>query len=383
MALRLFNWAKDDDGYGHTSSTYNTMIYILGQAKEFDQVENLLKEMENNLCAKDIKTWTILVLLYGKAKLIGKALLVFEKMRKTGCEPEPDAAAYGLMIRSLCMARKPDIALEYYKEMVGKGFGINMNLYKLLFNCLSRSRDISAVHLASDDLIKLSNISAHDAYAHVLKSFCISGRIREALELIRELRTENISLDPEDFKTLLKGLCKANRTLDVLEILDIMEKKNVVDAKVYELSLMAPLQTAYGKCCSLNDETLENRVKIDTIAVTAMIAGHSTSYAMLANEMIISKNVFNMAISYLEKKGEKEKIKAVKRMQNTCGLNSCTETFFNEVADGPEPLLDLNSNNTVLPVRSGINLVESLPKSYSEHDLQQICGILSSSKTGL
>ncbi|KAK6944145.1 Pentatricopeptide repeat [Dillenia turbinata] len=459
MALRFFHWVKSVDGYSHTTSTYNTMIYIVGQAKEFDQVENLLKEMEKNSCVKDVKTWTILVLLYGKAKLIGKALSVFEKMRKSGCEP--DAAAYRLMIRSLCIAQKADLAWEYYKEMIGKGFSINVNLYKLLLNCLSRSGDISAIHLVADDLIKLSEISAHDAYAHVLKSLCISGRIREALELIRELRSENISLEPEDFRTLLKGLCKAQRTSDALEILDIMEKKNIVDAKVYGIVIdgflrcnnvpkalqlfesmkeqghlpSTPTYTElmqhlfklneYGKGCSLYDEMLENGVQIDTIAVTAMIAGHvqqncvSKAWevfkgmeersikptpkcyevfikelckisgtdeilkvldAMLVNEMIISKNVFNTVISYLEKKGEREKIKAVKKMQNTCGLNYCAETSFDDVADGPGPDSDLNSNNTMLPVTSDINLVEPLPKSYNEHDLQQICGILSSSK---
>ena len=46
---------------------------------------------------KDIKTWTVLISVYGKVKKIGKRLLVFEKMKKDGFQP--DAAAYNIMTR--------------------------------------------------------------------------------------------------------------------------------------------------------------------------------------------------------------------------------------------------------------------------------------------
>ena len=181
LALRFFNWVKLRDGFRHTTRTYNTMLYIAGEAGEFRLVEKLVEDMEKNLCEKDIKTWTILISLYGNAKLISKALLVFNNMRKCGCEP--DSHVYMKMICALCAAGKDDIAMEFYKEMVQKEMGIDMSLYKMLMNCLARSGDIAAVHSVADDMMRFWQTPEHIIYGYVLKSLCISGRIREALEL--------------------------------------------------------------------------------------------------------------------------------------------------------------------------------------------------------
>ena len=102
-----------------TTESYNTMLYLAGEMKEFEMVERLVEEMENSECEKDIKTWTILLLHYGKAKLVGKSLLIFEKMRKLGFEP--DAEAYGLMICLLMSLGKVRLHWSFtkrYSEMI-------------------------------------------------------------------------------------------------------------------------------------------------------------------------------------------------------------------------------------------------------------------------
>ncbi|KAJ8446844.1 hypothetical protein Cgig2_016154 [Carnegiea gigantea] len=192
VCKKFFNWEKLNHGDCLTTESYNTMLYLAGELKEFEMVERLVKEMETSKCVKDIKTWTILLLHYGKAKLVGKSLLIFEKMRNLGFKP--NAEAYGLMIH----------------------YG-----------------DIDGVYLVADNMIQVSEIPEHDVYSCVLRSFCISGRIREALELIQDLKSKNLTLSPIYFEILVKGLCKADKTDDALEIGDIMKKRNVVDEMVY------------------------------------------------------------------------------------------------------------------------------------------------------
>ncbi|CAB4286996.1 unnamed protein product [Prunus armeniaca] len=308
LALRFFNWVKLKEGFRHTTETYNTMLFIAGEAKEFAMVEKLVDEMGKNLCQKDVKTWTILISLYGKAKLIGKALLVYEEMRK--CGYEPDAVFYRLMIRALCAAGKSDVAMEFYKEMVKKDIGLDTNLYKLLLNGIARSGETGAVALVSDDMIRVSQIPEHIVYGSVLKCFCISGRIREALEFIRVLKNKEVILGPEYFETLVKGLCRADRIVDALEILDIMKRRNILDGKVYGIIINGYLRindvskaldlfhsmkesgyfpvtstytelmqhlfklNEYQKGCELYEEMLESGVEPDSVAITAVVAGH-------------------------------------------------------------------------------------------------------------
>jgi len=308
LALRFFNWVNRRDEFRHTTKTYNTMLSIAGEAKEFQLVEKLVEEMERNLCEKDIKTWTIIISLYGNGKLISKALLAFENMRKCGCEP--DAQVYKKMIRALCFARKADIAIEFYKEMDQKDMVLDVGLYKMLMDCMARSGDIAAVRSVADDMMRVCQIPEHNVYGYVLKSLCISGRIREALEWIRELKSKDVTLDPEYFETLVKGLCRADRIADALEIVNIMKRRHLVDGKVYgiiisgylkrndvskALDLFQSMKEAghmpmtstytelmqrlfrldeYEKGCVLYNEMLERGVKPDTVAITAMVAGH-------------------------------------------------------------------------------------------------------------
>ncbi|XP_040365614.1 putative pentatricopeptide repeat-containing protein At5g06400, mitochondrial isoform X2 [Rosa chinensis] len=57
--------------------------------------------------------------------------------------------------------------------------------------------------------------------------------LREVLEHIRELKNKEVMLLSGYFETLVKGLCRANRFADALEILDIMKKRDFVDKNVY------------------------------------------------------------------------------------------------------------------------------------------------------
>ncbi|KAL0440480.1 UNVERIFIED_CONTAM: putative pentatricopeptide repeat-containing protein, mitochondrial [Sesamum latifolium] len=193
LALRFFKWVKFSKGFQHTANTFNTMINIAREAKEFCLIEELAEEMGKNSCEKDIKTWTVLVSHYGKAKLIGKALLMFEEMKSAGVRP--DAIAYRELLRAICNAGKADLALEFYKDMVHNEVKLDMASYKQLLKCFALCGDVAAVHFVGENMVRLSEIPEPHTYTLMLKSFCIAGRIKESLELIRDLKNKNIILD--------------------------------------------------------------------------------------------------------------------------------------------------------------------------------------------
>ena len=181
----------------------------------------------------------------------------------------------------------------------------------------------------------------------------------------------------------MKGLCRADRIVDALEIVDIMKRRHIIDGKVYGIIISGYLRRndvskaldlfqsmkesghmpmtstytelmqhlfrlgEYEKGCVLYDEMLERGVEPDTVAITAMVAGHISqnliseawkvfksmedwgirptwkSYSvfikelgkisrtdeifkvlneMQASKMDIRDEIFDWAISYLEKK---------------------------------------------------------------------------------
>ncbi|CAM8925179.1 unnamed protein product [Rhodiola kirilowii] len=321
LAYRFFNWVRTRDGFIHTVETYNAMLSIAEKARDFLLVEKLLKDMEINSCQKNVKTWTILLSSYEKPQAFAKALSTFEEMKRAGCEP--DVFSYRTTIHVLCASQKFEIAKEFYKEMTEKGFEMEMSTYRLLMNGLAESGDVAGVHMVADDMVRISQIAKPIAYACMLKSFCISGRIKEALELVREFKNNNLTFDSDNLETLVRGLSRAGRVEDALEIVDIMKKKHGVDDKVYEIIIdgmlrkndlpkalelfqslrdrghvpMASTWTElmqhlfrsndYDKGCKLFDEMVDLGVDLDCLAITAMAVGHAS-----ANRISEAWNVF-------------------------------------------------------------------------------------------
>lgn len=309
LALRVFNWLKHKDGFSHTTQTYNTMLCIAGEAKEFGLVKKLVEEMDECEVQKDVNTWTILISHYGKANKISDALLAFENMQRCGCEP--DAVSYRTVIRSLCSSGKGDIAMEFYKDMIKKDIVLDVRSYEMLMSCMAKSGDVAAVSLLGSDMMRLSLMPENSIHGCMLKSFCVSGRIKEALELIRDLKNKDVVLEPEFFEILVRGLCKAGRMTDALEIVEIMKKRDIVDWKkvhgiiingylgrndiqsalgvfqsmkksgyVPTLSAYTELiqhlfrLSRYEEACMLYDEMLGKGIEPDIVAITAMVAGH-------------------------------------------------------------------------------------------------------------
>ncbi|OIW20131.1 hypothetical protein TanjilG_01904 [Lupinus angustifolius] len=460
LALGFFNWVKLKGGLGfsHTTQTYNTMLCIAGEAKEFGLVKKFMEEMNEYEVQKDVNTWTILVSQYGKAKKISEALLAFENMKRCGCDP--DAVAYREIIRALCTSGKGDIAMEFYKDMVEKEMLLDVRVYKMLMNCMARSGDVAAVSLLGNDMTRLSLMPENCVHSCMLKSFCLSGRIKESLELIRDLKSKGLDLEPESFETLVRGLCKASRIADALEIVEIMKRRDIVDGKVHgiiingylgrndihkaldvfksmkESGCVPTVSTyteliqrlfrllRYEEACTLYDEMLREGIKPDSVAITAMVAGHVSQnrvseaweffksmeqqgikptwksyavfikelckasrtqdivkvlYDMQASKILIRDEVFHWVITYLENKGELDVKEKVQQMYTASKLN-------------PEKCKE---SNTQVPLENKVEedlgfeqsksekvdsaLVDQPLKTYSEQDVHEIFRILSSS----
>ncbi|CAA7394713.1 unnamed protein product [Spirodela intermedia] len=302
-ALRFFSWARRQPGFRHTTATYNAMLYIAGEAREFDLVDELLRWMEEDSCPTDVKTWTILVHHFGRGNKVGRALWAFEQTKK--CRSGPDKMAYGSIIRALCDAGKAEMAVEFYREMAGGGmFPVCGDLYQALMTALAASGDVTTARSIGEDMAKASD-AASSSTSLMLKSFCISGNLEAAMALAEEMRTKTQRLDPEKVEILAVALCKAGRVSEALELVTGAEKNGVLDSKLYGhivsgylrlgdvqlamkflrrcspgvrtyTELIQHLSRAgeHGMACELYDEMVANGAEPDMVAVVAMAAGH-------------------------------------------------------------------------------------------------------------
>nr|CAB3471873.1 unnamed protein product [Digitaria exilis] len=221
LGFWFFHWVKRVPRFSHTTETYNTMLYITGEARNFAIMEELVGEMDREMCPKDIKTWTIILSSYGKAGHIGKMLSTFEAMRKSG-SVRIDSKVYRTVLHALCSAEKPELAFEFYKDMP-RNMEVGTDILRLLMCCVAKTDNAAeAVCSIRDDMIKGMKHPEEYCYMEALRSFCISGKLEEAWKVFQHMKSKSMA-NSCAFENLLRGLCKAGRMDEALKVVEYMK----------------------------------------------------------------------------------------------------------------------------------------------------------------
>uniref|UniRef100_A0A0D9XZ32 Pentacotripeptide-repeat region of PRORP domain-containing protein n=1 Tax=Leersia perrieri TaxID=77586 RepID=A0A0D9XZ32_9ORYZ len=310
LGFKFFDWVRRAPGFRHTTETYNTMLYIAGEERNFGAMEKLMGEMDKEMCLKDIKTWTIVISSYGKARQIGKMLSTYQAMRKLR-HVAADSKVYRTILHALCNSAKPELALEFYKDMP-RNMEVGSDIYRLLMCCLAGSDNAEAVFYVRDDMIKSMKYPEEYCYLEALRSFCVSGKIEEAQKVFQQMVNNSIANSPA-FEILLRGLCKGGRMDKALQVMEYMKSKSAASSAAFgsvidgylrkgermkALKLLqemkeygcVPLASSYTQlmqhlfafdqhdaACRLYDEMQDNGIEPDVVTITALIGGHVRS----------------------------------------------------------------------------------------------------------
>ncbi|KAL0324854.1 UNVERIFIED_CONTAM: putative pentatricopeptide repeat-containing protein, mitochondrial [Sesamum radiatum] len=390
LALRFFKWVKFNNGFQHTANTFNTMINIAGEAKEFGLIKELAEEMEKNSCEKNIKTWTVLVSYYGKAKLIGKALLMFEEMKTAGVRP--DAIAYREMLRVLCNAGKADLALEFYKDMV---------------------------HNENKNIILDTGI-----FETLVKGLCSRDRIADAMEILEIMKRRDV-FNQNIYGILISTHLRRNEVSEAFNLFQDAKESGIISVSTYT-NLMQHLfwKNEFEKGLELYNEMLAMGIQLDSVAITAVAAGclrqncvseawkvfksmdekgikpTSKSYTIFIKELckvsdadVIAKvldemeackvnvrdDIFWQVTSYLEKKGDIEKLNKLKQIKRGFTFYPRDGEELGADECNRQELSGESESNQLVQKRLSDSFPESALKLSRIPDMQEVCQILSSS----
>lgn len=307
LGFKFFDWVRQVPGFQHTTETYNAMLYIAGEERNFGAMEKLMDEMDKEMCLKDIKTWTIVISSYGKARQIGKMLSTFQAMGKSR-HVAADSKVYRTILHALCNSAKSELALEFYKDMA-RNTEVGSDIFRLLLCCLAGSDNAEGVFYVRDDMIKSMKYPEEYCYLEALRSFCVSGKIEEAQKIFQQMMNKSIA-SSSAFEILLRGLCKDGRMDKALQVMEYMKSNSSASSATFgslidgylrkgermkALEVLqemreygcVPLASSYTQlmqhlfafdqheaACRLYEEMQENGIEPDVVAITALIGGH-------------------------------------------------------------------------------------------------------------
>ena len=119
LSFAFFIWAKKQTPYVHSPELYNFMVDILGKAKEFDLMSNLVKEMKGFEGYVSSDTMTKVIRRFAKAQRHQEAVKVVRRMGEYGFEK--DTVALNKLLDALVKGQSIEIAhnvLDKFKTSV-------------------------------------------------------------------------------------------------------------------------------------------------------------------------------------------------------------------------------------------------------------------------
>jgi pentatricopeptide repeat protein len=128
------------------------MIGILGQAKQFGIMRNLLEEMSRAHCKPTVVTYNRIIHAYGRANYLSEAVKVFEEMQEAGYEP--DRVTYCTLIDIHAKAGYLDIAMDLYGRMQEVGLSPDTFTYSAMVNCLGKGGQLAAAYKLFCEMIE-------------------------------------------------------------------------------------------------------------------------------------------------------------------------------------------------------------------------------------
>ncbi|CAA0816003.1 Putative pentatricopeptide repeat-containing protein [Striga hermonthica] len=276
------------------TSIHNEILDILGRAKRFDEVHQVLDKMSERKNLVNEHTFATVVRRYVAAHKVDRAIDFYDNMGKFfGLDPDP--SAFQKLLLSLCrykhVEQAENLLLERRNEfqndikawnIILYGWGLLRSLqnakrvwekiarlkcgpdkytYAIFINILSKcGKTTTSVDLLrkmwADEGCGGPDVPTCNA---VIDGLCFKKRIPEALEIFKEMGKMGCPPNVVTYNTLIKHMCKIRRMDKVHELLSEMEEKGG-DCLPDSLTFGNLLRTA--KNCDDVDWILERMRKI-------------------------------------------------------------------------------------------------------------------------
>ncbi|KAI3913756.1 hypothetical protein MKW98_011817 [Papaver atlanticum] len=208
ITLGFFNWLKIRPGFKHDDYTYITMVGILGRARKFTYINQLLDEMTRNGCLPNVVTYNRLIHSYGRANHLNEALNVFHQMQEVGCEP--DRVTYCTLIDIHAKAGYLDIAMDLYGKMQLAGLSPDQcSQSRVIINCLGKAGHLAAAYKLFNEMVSQGCVPNLVTYNTMIALQAKARNYTCALKIYRDMQSAGFLPDKVTFSIVMEvlGVC--------------------------------------------------------------------------------------------------------------------------------------------------------------------------------
>ncbi|MCL7043014.1 hypothetical protein MKW94_004527 [Papaver nudicaule] len=207
IALGFFNWLRRRPGFKHDGHTYTTMVGILGRARKFTCINQLLDEMARDGCSPNVVTYNRLIHSYGRANYLNEAINVFHQMQEVGCEP--DRVTYCTLIDIHAKAGYLDVAMDLYERMQLAGLSPDTFTYSVIINCLGKAGHLAAAYKLFCEMVSQGCVPNLVTYNIMIALQAKARNYTCALKIYRDMQSAGFQPDKVTYSIVMEvlGVC--------------------------------------------------------------------------------------------------------------------------------------------------------------------------------
>ncbi|KAF8402346.1 hypothetical protein HHK36_013300 [Tetracentron sinense] len=254
-------------GYSPNVVTYTSIIKGFMGSQMFSRAFSILNDMESRGCVPDLVLCNVLIDCLSKAGRYDDALDVFLGLPKRRLEPDSytfcsilstlclsqrfallpqlvsglvvsaDLVLFNSLVSYYCKAGFPSHAVDFYNDMVNRGFTPDGYSYVgLLSGLCGAGRIDEAVNVYHGIIMNNSNLDAH-MHTAIVDGLIKAGKFHRAIKLFREAVAGKYPIDVVSYTVAIHGLVKGGRVREACTLFSQMKEFHV-DPNTYTCNIM-------------------------------------------------------------------------------------------------------------------------------------------------
>ncbi|KAK9097106.1 hypothetical protein Sjap_022603 [Stephania japonica] len=226
LGYRFYSWASTQPGYRHNYQVYKSMIKTLSKMRQFGAVWALIEEMRREHPQMlNADAFVILMRRFASARMVKKAVEVFDEMPKYGCEP--DEYVFGCLLDALCKNGSVKEAALLFEEMKTR-FAPNIRHFtSLLYGWCKEGKLMEAKHV----LVQMREAGFEPdivVYNNLLSGYALAGKMQDAFDLLGDMRRKGCDPNAASYTILVQALCGREKLEEAMRVFVEMERSGCV-----------------------------------------------------------------------------------------------------------------------------------------------------------
>ncbi|KAJ8900683.1 hypothetical protein K2173_025494 [Erythroxylum novogranatense] len=223
----LWNQYTARKDYKPNEAIYTIVINKLGQAKNFDAIDNIMGRIKHERRCRPLSDHFFynVIKIYGNVgSRIKRAIDTLIDMPKA-YRCWPSVKTFNLVLNMLVSAKLFDVVDEVYVRATMLGVEIDACCLNILIKGLCENGELEAALHVLEEFPKQRCRPNERTLSTLMHGFCKGGKVKEAFGLLERMEREGIYADTVTFNVLIMGLRKQGRVEEGMQLLETMKSK--------------------------------------------------------------------------------------------------------------------------------------------------------------